>query len=144
MAKRRSQNTSVGLLLGVGIIVGVPIWIISKASDAVGPATVIVICIGLVVGFIFFRIRARAARRAQLLAKYGDSNVVDLIMQSRFWQGQTDQQLVDSIGMPVAVDDHLLKTKKRQTWKYYQTGVNRYKLRLTLENDIVIGWDKKA
>ncbi|WP_216850154.1 hypothetical protein [Granulicella sp. L46] len=144
MARRRNQDKALGALLALGLIIGIPLWIIREASDAVGPLAVVAILIGLAVGFLLLRIRARAARRAQLLEKYGDENVVELIMKRSFWQGQTDQQLIDSIGRPVAIDDHLLKTKKRQTWKYNQTGVNRYKLRLTLENDVVIGWDKKA
>ena len=41
------------------------------------------------------------------------------------------------------MDDKLLKTRKREVWKYNRTGVNRYGLRITLDNDIVTTWDHK-
>jgi hypothetical protein len=41
------------------------------------------------------------------------------------------------------VDRKLLKTMKREIWKYNPRGVNRYGLRITLDNDIVSGWDHK-
>jgi len=61
-----------------------------------------------------------------------------------FWQGQTPEQLVDSIGHPVDVDKKVLKTKSKEVWKYNQTGKGRFSLRITIENDLVVGWDKKS
>jgi hypothetical protein len=64
-------------------------------------------------------------------------------MQRKVWQGQTAAQLVDSRGWPTARDDTLLKTMKREIWKYHPTGKNRYALRVALNNDVVTGWDHK-
>lgn len=61
----------------------------------------------------------------------------------RYWHGQTAEQLVDSIGSPLGVDKKLLKTMKQEVWKYNSRGINRYGLRITLDNDIVSGWDHK-
>ena len=44
----------------------------------------------------------------------------------------------------LAVDNKVLKTKTKDIWKYNRTGTNRYGLRITVENDIVVGWDKKG
>jgi len=144
VARRKKQDAALGVLIVLALVIGIPLWLISKASDAVGPAMVIVGIILAIIGVIAIKARNRAARRAYLLSKYGDSVIVDAIMRKNYWHGQTHHQLVDSIGSPSAVDDQFLKTKKRQVWKYQQTGKNRYKLRLTLENDIVVGWDQKA
>lgn len=82
-------------------------------------------------------------RREALMLKYGDPRIVDMIMEKRFWLGQTGQQLLDSLGHPADIDEKVLKTKTKQTWKYSPTGKNRFALRITLENGAVIGWDQK-
>jgi len=64
-------------------------------------------------------------------------------MRHTFWQGQTSDQLLESLGSPKDVDKKLLATRKREVWKYNRRGVNRYGLRITLDNDIVAGWDQK-
>lgn len=40
-------------------------------------------------------------------------------------------------------DQKVLKTKTKEVWKYKPTGKNRYALKITLEDDEVIGWDQK-
>jgi hypothetical protein len=70
--------------------------------------------------------------------------VVEGIMAKTFWQGQTSEQLLDSLGEPLAIDNKVLKTKKKEVWKYDTIARNRYGLKITLENDIVMGWDQKA
>lgn len=86
---------------------------------------------------------AAKQRKASLLSKYGDSELVEKLLQGYFWQGQTEEQLRDSIGAPSDIDQKILKTKKKEVWKYGPTGRNRYGLRITVENGVVVGWDKK-
>ncbi|WP_426117105.1 hypothetical protein [Pseudomonas sp. DSP3-2-2] len=50
------------------------------------------------------------------------------------------QQLID---VTEAVDQKYLKKVSREIWKYDNQGGSRYRLRVTLENGIVVGWDKK-
>ena len=57
-------------------------------------------------------------RREALLAKYGDAEIVNMIMKKMFWQGQTPAQLIDSLGSPVDIDKKGMKTKTREVWKY--------------------------
>ena len=75
--------------------------------------------------------------------KYRDGALVQRMMQGQIWPGQTSEQLNDTLGLPVTVDDIQLKTKKREVWKYGKTGINRYRLRITLDNDVVVSWDQK-
>ena len=77
------------------------------------------------------------------MAKYADESIVDMIMARQVWQEQTAEQLLDSLGYPADVDQKVLKTKKKEVWKYGHQGSNRYKTRITLENDVVVGWDMK-
>lgn len=88
--------------------------------------------------------RAAAERRVALLAKYKDEKLVNAILSKQIWTGQTREQLLDSVGQPHDVDQKVLKTKKKEIWKYGHKGGNRYMWRITLENDVVIGWDEKA
>ncbi len=77
------------------------------------------------------------------MAKYQDKEVVDNIMRRQFWQGQTAEQLIDAIGEPEDIDVKVLKTKKKEIWKYDHQRGNRYELRITLDNDVVVGWEQK-
>jgi len=43
----------------------------------------------------------------------------------------------------MGIDEKVLKSKTKQTWKYQPTGVNRYALRIHLDDEIVVGWDDK-
>lgn len=85
----------------------------------------------------------KRARRRRLMAKYGDELIVNRIMKKMFWQGQTPEQLIDSIGRPLDTDHRVMKTKTKEVWKYNRTGKGRYALRITFENGVVVGWDSK-
>ncbi|WP_145004821.1 DUF2845 domain-containing protein [Pseudomonas oryzihabitans] len=99
----------------------------------------IAVCVvwALIVSFL------NRVRRKELMAKYGDEVIVNKIMNKMFWQGQTPEQLIDSIGRPLDTDQRVMKTKVKEVWKYNRTGKGRYALRITLENGVVVGWDSK-
>lgn len=82
-------------------------------------------------------------KRVRLMMKYKDDELVESLMGESFWQGQTEDQLRDSLGEPLDIDQRVLKTKVKEVWKYEQTGKNRYSLKITLENGVVVGWDQK-
>jgi len=86
----------------------------------------------------------RELRRRALINKYGDAALVSRLMRRMFWEGQTAGQLIDSLGKPREIDRKVLKSKTRETWKYNQNSKKRFGLRITLENDVVVGWDKKG
>lgn len=94
--------------------------------------------------FFFFKHKQRQRRLEYLLRKYGDEDVVQLIMRREFWQGQTAEQLRDAIGDPLCTDKKVMATRRREVWKYRRTGRNRYALRITLDNGVVVGWDQKG
>ena len=95
----------------------------------------------LVVGV---RLWYQSAKRKQLLQKYGDPEVVRMIMTHRVWQGQTEEQVRDSLGRPVVIDHKVYKTKTKDVWKYDQVAKNRYNMRVTLENGEVVGFEEKG
>jgi DUF971 family protein len=101
----------------------------------------VVVIVGIWVGL---RVLATSRRRKWLLAKYADAMIVEAIMRRKIWQGQSSEQLVDSRGRPVDVDEKVMKTRKREVWKYQQTGRGRFALRITLDDDVVVGWDDKS
>lgn len=105
----------------------------------------ILLLIGLVcIAVALYASHANKKRREALLDKYGNEEIVEKIMKRMFWQGQTPEQLIDSIGNPLDIDKKVMKTKVKEVWKYQRTGKGRYALRITLENDSVVGWDKKS
>lgn len=142
MARQKSRKLE-NAFIGLAIVIGAIAWIISTVVKAVGTVFPVVVVVLLIAGAIWFRHAQRQKRIEYLLDKYGDQSIVQGIMNRKFWQGQTAEQLKDSIGSPLSIDNKVMATRKRQVWKYRQTGRNRYALRITLDNDIVIGWDQK-
>jgi uncharacterized protein len=85
------------------------------------------------------KISNAARRKRMLIAKYGDADAAR-ILAGQVWQGMTEEQLVDSWGRPIEIGSEVTRTKKKEIWKYGQTGKNRFKERVTLENGVVSGW----
>ncbi|ARV08189.1 DUF2845 domain-containing protein [Winogradskyella sp. PC-19] len=82
-------------------------------------------------------------KRERLMKKYKDEVLVEKLMSGSFWQGQPKGQLIDALGKPEQISEQVLKTRKKEIWKYQKTGTNRYALKITIEDGKVIGWDKK-
>ena len=82
-------------------------------------------------------------RRKHLTEKYGDPEIARRVMKQMLWQGETQEQLVESLGTPADVDQKVLKTKNKEVWKYRPTGKNRFGLRVTLDDGIVVAWEMK-
>ena len=140
MSRRKTNvnGATVGSLLFAGVI-----YLIATAVHAVGAAVILVAIIGVIVLVIWLQTAAKKKRIEYLTAKYNDATIVDNIYNRRYWQGQTVEQLVDSLGNPHGIDHKLLKTINRQVWKYNPRGVNRYGLRITVDDGIVRSWDHK-
>ncbi len=84
-------------------------------------------------------------KKKNLLKKYNnDTDIVGWILNHQIWLGQTKEQLKDSLGKPAAISQQMLKTKSKETWKYAKTGRNRFNLKVHLEDEEVVGWDKKS
>ncbi len=142
MARRKSKAEGV-LILGL-IVVAAPIYLAIKIVETVGWIFPILLIAGAGVAFYLYRKKKAKDRLDYLLGKYKDEEVVSRILGGYFWQGQTKEQLVDSIGNPLAIDSKVLRSAVREVWKYSRTGRNRYGLRVTLEDGVVVGWDNKA
>lgn len=141
MARRitKAQGNAIAVL----ILIGFPIYLIFKFFEAFGVG--IPLAIGVIVLAAVFVPKPlnKSKRRASLFSKYGDSDVVDRIMSRTIWVGQTSEQLGDSFGAPADVDEKVMKTKRREIWKYAHKGGNRYGMRITVENGEVTGWDER-
>lgn len=142
MARRltKAQSTALGWLILIGLVVGG----IGKAVEAMGSTTSIVVIVSGFGFYFWYRKKKRDKRIKYLMSKYQDETMVSNMMDGHFWEGQTSEQLIDSIGHPVEIDEKQLKTKRTEVWKYENQGSNRFGLRVKLENGVVVGWDKKA
>lgn len=141
MAKKMTKAETQGILWIV--IIGLPIYGIMKLGESVGWISLIIL-VALVIGLaVWLHMSKLKKRREMLLNKYHDSALVESLMARKIWQGQTAEQVLDSLGNPHDVDQKLLKTKKKEVWKYHHQGANRYGLRITLDDDQVVGWDQK-
>jgi hypothetical protein len=137
MARRKSKAESAQI--GLVIILAAFVWLINKINDSIGLIVVAIALIGVFAALVYVRVRKRAARLAYLRAKYGDETTVQRIMGRQCWQGQTAEQLLDALGDAPSIDRDLLKTKKREVWKYGANGKGRYRVRITLDQDVVVG-----
>lgn len=96
-----------------------------------------------IVLIIFIALSIMLAKRMRLTMKYKDEALVQDLLDEMFWQGQTAEQLRDALGEPLDIDQRVLKTKVKEVWKYEQTGKNRYGLKITLDDGVVVSWDQK-
>lgn len=142
MSKRASKAQAA--LVVWALIIGVPIYAASKIFETTGWIAPVLVIVAIVLIVAVVNYDKKQKRLAYLRAKYHDEDVVEKIYNGYFWQGQTEEQLRDSLGAPIAIDNKLLKTKTREVWKYRQQGVNRFALRITVENGYVAGWDQKS
>ncbi|WP_261840989.1 hypothetical protein [Aliamphritea ceti] len=99
---------------------------------------VLIAVLWVMLAFIF-----RYLKKQRLMKKYGNEDIVRKIMKKMIWQSQSPEQLIDSLGRPMDIDQKVLKTKIKEVWKYHRKGKNRYALKVILENNVVVGWDKK-
>ena len=88
--------------------------------------------------------RAHEERSAYLLNKYRNPDMVQALLAGEYWVGQHHEQLRDALGLPAAIDYKNMATRQREIWKYQSSGVNRYKLKITLDDGTVTGWDSKG
>ncbi|MFC1337271.1 MAG: DUF2845 domain-containing protein [gamma proteobacterium symbiont of Clathrolucina costata] len=113
-------------------------------GESIGWGVFVVLLIVIIGLFVVSKISKTNKRKSQLMAKYQDEDLVERLMNNYFWQGQSASELIDSLGKPEDVDRKVLKTKTKEVWKYNHQGGKRYGLRITLDNDVVVGWDKKT
>jgi len=140
---RRSSNAEFKAITWL-FVLGVPLLIINEVAELIGWVS-IVIGLALAAGiYTFYTISQEKKKREYLMSKYNDVKLVEDIMSKSIWENQTAEQLLESIGKPEGIDEKVLKTKKKEIWKYEHRGGNRYGLRVTLDDDIVVGWDQKA
>ncbi len=81
-------------------------------------------------------------RRQHLIEKYGDAEIARRLMKGVLWQGETAEQVRESLGEPADIDQKVLKTKTKEVWKYRPTARNRFGLKITLDDGVVAGWEQ--
>ncbi len=106
-------------------------------------STILALIFGALVLVALVCVWAYLQRRKQLTAKYGDPEIARRIMKRVLWQGETQEQLLESLGTPADTDQKVLKTKSKEVWKYRPVGKNRFGLKVTLDDGIVVAWDSK-
>ncbi|MCF7964887.1 MAG: hypothetical protein K9L79_05030 [Methylobacter tundripaludum] len=149
MAKRMTKAEA--NLISLVVIIGIPVWLASTFVEKVGWNNIInLVVVVFILVFIYNllafigKFLSARARKSALLKKYKDAILVDKILGGYFWVGQSSEQLIDSLGKPADVDRKVLKTKIKEVWKYNPRGLNRYGLRITLDDGFVVGWDNKT
>lgn len=139
---RRSSSAEASLIV-LAIVVGLPTYLAMKVVDVTGwivPLVVIVTTIALVMA----RRASKRRKRIEELRKKYPEDIVQRILAGQIWQGQTENQLIEALGSPAEVDRKVLKTMRREIWKYGRMSARRFRLRITVENGTVTGWDHKA
>lgn len=105
-------------------------------------SALVVFFILIVIAWVTIAHFKKVQRRKYLVEKYG-LEIAEKIIAKEVWQGMTCEQLIDSWGRPEDRDETVYKTKTKQTWKYGNNGKNRYRQRVYVENDCVVGWQNQ-
>jgi len=139
---RRSSSAEASLIV-LAIVVGLPIYLAMKVIDVTGWIVPLVVIVAIVALVMASQVSKRRKRIEELRRKYPE-DIVQRILAGQIWQGQTEGQLIDALGSPAEVDRKVLKTMRREIWKYGRMSARRFRLRITVENGTVAGWDHKA
>lgn len=141
---KKNSGPSIFAILAVGVLSAISAaytW----AQQNIGLVSIAAAGVILCVALLF---RAKRKKQASWIRhlndKYGNQEVVNGILNGEFWKGQTEEQLKDSLGSPSAVDRQVLKTKQKEIWKYQEIRKGQFSLRITVENNKVIGWEQKS
>ena len=92
------------------------------------PTTIVVATGGIVIFLILVlvavsifsaqaREKAEQRKRNEIYAKYGQTEIAERILNKMVWVGETAEQLRDSFGSPLDIDEKVLKTKKKEIEK---------------------------
>ncbi|MDC3979800.1 hypothetical protein [Polyangium jinanense] len=85
----------------------------------------------------------KAARLEDLISRFGERDATRII-DGTIWQGATREMVIEALGEPLDIDERVTAKQTRHIFKYHQLGKNRYGLRVTLEDDLVVGWETKG
>ena len=80
------------------------------------------------------------AQRQEYLASRFGSEIASRLVAGQVWQGQTEEMLIEALGRPFDVDEKLMATRLRRVFKYIPRGANRFAIRITLDNGVVVSW----
>jgi sulfite reductase beta subunit-like hemoprotein len=143
MAKK--SDSGAGVLLVVGLVFAA----LAAAYEWAKNNLLIVglVIVGVTVTVALSRRAAskrREARFRKLVERFGSEEIAHDIMSQKFWPGQTEEMLTESLGVPEAVDKQILKTKRKEVWKYGEGRRNQFSLKITVENGRVVAWDQKS
>lgn len=142
---KKGSDAGFGILLVLGAIIAAVSaayeW--AKSNVLLVGLVVIVLALFLVLHYHLKRKR-REERFRTLVERFGSEEIAGDIMDQKFWIGQSSEMLMESLGAPAAIDKQIMKTKRKEVWKYRQVRRNQFALRITLANDRVVGWDKKS
>ena len=81
--------------------------------------------------------------KTRLINSYG-REVGEKLYNQELWRGMTKEMLSDSRGYPDKKNETVLKTKTKVHWFYkaYRTQQSKkFKIRIDLENNIVVRWE---
>jgi|GEM_PF-601178 len=84
----------------------------------------------------------QAARSQRLSQLFGHENG-KMIENGILWVGASKEMVEEMFGKPMEIEDKYLMTKSRCIYKYYQVGINRFLLRVTIDDGFVTRWDDK-
>jgi len=68
-------------------------------------------------------------------------DVTNDILRRRLWLGESEDQVVCSFGEPDDVREIVTRTKTTEVYRYFETGVDRFALKVSIEDGVVVGWD---
>ena len=95
----------------------------------------------LAVAAVWERVWAlRQARLARLVSRYNSLEIARRISRREVWQGQTEKQLLDSLGPPASI---VLSPAPGNgaIWNYGPRRGNRFRLSVTIEDGLVTNCD---
>jgi hypothetical protein len=143
MARRKSKIEAPTVFMAILALAAIALAIKFISVIGIGVLVVCAIPVAIFAGSFVYARHKRAVRLSNLRGKYADESIVQALMRHEVWEGQTREQLLDARGQPLSIDNVLMKTRTREVWKYQPNGRNRYRLRITLDDGVVVSYEQR-
>ncbi|MDB4945096.1 MAG: hypothetical protein JWP97_4630 [Labilithrix sp.] len=80
-------------------------------------------------------------RWENLVARFGQETAGKITSQ-HLWVGATREMVIEAFGQPQEVSEKVFKSKTKRVLKYYAQGGDRFGLKITFDDDQVVGWER--
>lgn len=154
-AAELGKNKGSGCLFHSAMILAL-VFIIAPMASLLPELGAAVLFLAFIAGWVWLshRIAMRKAQAVQAARSEALAELYDVLcerfgpadgaraFEGRLRQGDSAEFVTAIFGLPVEIDEHVMKTKTKHVYKYDRLSARSFGFKVTLENGQVVGWQR--